>query len=169
MSFISLILEGLTGITESVPYPYEKAFRFVCKYREWELRHYRSTIAQMRERGLVTVSTLNGQKFITCTKKGQLELLINKAVRNRIKKWDHKWRLIIFDIPEKHREKRDQLRWILKKNDFIKFQASVFISPYPLNTDAINYLKQSGLIDFIRILQVSKIDDDTGLRKKFSL
>jgi phenylacetic acid degradation operon negative regulatory protein len=87
----------------------------------------------------------------------------------KTEKWDKNWRLIIFDIPETSREKRDELRWLLKKNHFIKLQSSVFISPYSLNREAIAYLKQTGLINYIRILKVSEIDDDKYLIKKFGL
>jgi len=48
-------------------------------------------------------------------------------------------------------------------------QASVFISPHPLNREALIYLRQSGLMEFIRILRVDEMDNDKRLRKKFGL
>ena len=86
-----------------------------------------------------------------------------------MKRWDGKWRLVIFDIPESSREKRDHLRYLLKQNKFCKLQASVFISPYPLNREALEYLQFSKLFDYIRILRVDEMDNDSDLRKKFKL
>jgi CRISPR-associated endonuclease Cas2 len=169
MSLIGLILEALTGSTEPIPHPFEMPYKFVGRFRKWEMRNYRSTLQQMKKRGLIKITKKNGQKFIQCTKNGQLELLIKKAAVLKTEKWDKNWRLIIFDIPETSREKRDELRWLLKKNHFIKLQSSVFISPYSLNREAIAYLKQTGLINYIRILKVSEIDDDKYLIKKFGL
>jgi phenylacetic acid degradation operon negative regulatory protein len=84
-------------------------------------------------------------------------------------KWDGKWRMVIFDIPEESRDKRDLLRLLLKRQGFIKLQASVFVNPYSLNSEALNYLKKSGLMKFIRIARVEKFDDDNEIRKKFGL
>jgi len=53
--------------------------------------------------------------------------------------WDRKWRIVFFDIPEKHRRARDALREKLKEIGFREFQQSVFIQPYPC-TDEINFL-----------------------------
>ena len=75
----------------------------------------------------------------------------------------------MFDIPEGSRDKRDKLRRLLQRSKFVKLQASVFISPFVLNREAISYLKRTGLIDYIRILRVDEIDDDKILRKHFSL
>ncbi len=50
------------------------------------------------------------------------------------KRWNKKWYLVIFDIPENMRRKRDILRENLKLLGFGQLQASVWISP-------INYLK----------------------------
>lgn len=46
------------------------------------------------------------------------------------KKKDGFWRVVIFDIPEKHKVKRELLRQKLKEFDFYMVQKSVFVSPY---------------------------------------
>ena len=33
--------------------------------------------------------------------------------------WDRKWRIVIFDIPERYRELRDRVRYVLKKAGFV--------------------------------------------------
>lgn len=112
----------------------------------------------------------DNERFIKLTRSGQLEALLVKArLAEKPKKWDGKWRMVIFDIPEDSHEKRDFLRYLLKKNNFKKLQASVFINPYPLNREAVSYLKETGLIHFIRIIKVEEMDDDTDLKKHFKL
>ena len=75
----------------------------------------------------------------------------------------------MFDIPEGSKEKRAILRSLLKRNDFCKLQASVYISPFSLNREAISYLNSSGLRDYIRILKVEEMDYDKDLLKRFGL
>lgn len=46
------------------------------------------------------------------------------------RKWDKKWRLIIFDIPETVRETRDALRSKLREWNCYRVQNSVFVYPF---------------------------------------
>ena len=131
---------------------------------------YRQTAYHLRRNGTLTISlTPAGQRFLQLTKKGEMELLMARAWLNKPAEWDGRWRIIFFDIPENAKAKRNQLRKLLRTNNFTKLQASVYISPYPLNRSAIEYLKTSGLIDFIRIGKLEELDDDSNLRKKYNL
>lgn len=124
----------------------------------------------LARKGLIKIVDKHNQRFVKLTNKGQLEALLAKArLKEKPQKWDGKWRLIIFDIPENSREKRNHFRWLLRHNGFYKLQASVFINPYPLNREAVAYLKETGLMDYIRILKVEEMDSDKGLRKHFGL
>ncbi len=124
----------------------------------------------LAKKGLIQYVDKNNERFMKLTKKGQLEALLAKArIPQKPQKWDGKWRLIIFDIPERSQTKRDLFRWLLKKNGFMLVQQSVYINPYPLNREAVEYLKKTGLMQFIRIMKVEEIDSDIDLRKRFKL
>ncbi len=133
-----------------------------------EYHHYKA-LEYMERRGLITAARKKDKKFYKLTKKGQLELLLAKAHVERSAKWDGKWRMVIFDIPEDGKKQRDRLRHLLKTHNFLKLQASVYISPHPLNREGLQYLKTSGLMTYIRMLRIDDMDDDSNLRKKFHL
>lgn len=130
---------------------------------------HKSSVYYLHRKGLIKIVDKNNERFLELTKKGQLEALLAKARLPTSQKWDGKWRVVMFDIPEESREKRALLRMLLKKNNFKMLQASVFINPYPLNREAVAYLKQTGLIGYIRILKVEEMDDDSHLKKVFKL
>jgi CRISPR-associated endonuclease Cas2 len=130
---------------------------------------YKTTLYRWHKRGWIKFVDKNAQRFIKLTKKGELEALLAKAILPPRKIWDNKWRLFSFDIPEECKEKRRVLRYLLKKNGYKMLQASVYISPYPLNREAIEFLKRSGLKQYIRIMKIEEMDDDSDLKKKFSL
>lgn len=130
---------------------------------------FRSIYYRLQKRGLLKFINYKQNKFITLTGKGQLEALLAKATIQKTLVWDGKWRLVMFDIPEEAKYQRQKLRELLRVNGFIKLQASVFISPWALNREAIGFLKESKLIDYIRILRVDDIDDDKDLKKRFGL
>jgi DNA-binding transcriptional regulator PaaX len=70
---------------------------------------------------------------LSTTGSARLYLLLQKAEsaqKTRRKKWDGKWRIVIFDIPEKYRTTRDSLRTQLSQIGFVKIQNSVWVYPY---------------------------------------
>src|SRR3989344_5841758 len=54
-------------------------------------------------------------------------------------KWDGKWRIVFFDIPEKKRKARNALREKLRDLVFYEMQKSVFVLPYECQ-DEINFV-----------------------------
>ena len=149
---------------ETSPYTSYKYLKGLSKKKIYD------DIYRLKKQGLLRVRTEHGKKFIELTKKGELEILLIKAREDmQVSDWDGKWRLAIFDIPEDARDRRDKLRHLLKQNGFVKWQASVFISPYALNRSAIDYLKQTSLMGFIHFARIDELDDDKELKKKFKL
>lgn len=144
---------------------------------DWKHNHgpgsynqYRQTAYGLRRRGWLKITkTSSGQKFLSITDKGQLELLMAKAWLPKIQTWDGKWRMIMFDIPRGADDKRNKLRRLLKNSNFYKLQASVYLTPYPLNREALIYLKNTGLIHYIRIGKLEELDDDSDIIKYFKL
>ena len=130
---------------------------------------YKNSVYNLSRRGAIEIIDKNGKRFLKLTRKGELEVLLAKAKMPKQEKWDGKWRMFIFDIPESAKVQRNQLRSLLKKNNFKKLQASVYVNPYPLNREAVIYLKQTGLMDYIRIIKVEEMDNDKDLKKKFGL
>ena len=79
---------------------------------------------------------------IKLTNRGRARALEYAFVKLKLptkKKWDRKWRLVLFDIPETKKKTRDALRRKLKNLGFMEFQKSVFIYPYPC-ADEINFV-----------------------------
>ncbi len=132
-------------------------------------RNFNSFYDYLIRRGYIYLVDKNNEKFVKLTKKGQLRTLLEKSKISKSEKWDGKWRVIIFDIPEESSALRDRFRKLLKTYGFVKLQDSVFIYPYALNREALAYLKETGLMSYIRILKVEEMDDDKDLKKLFGL
>ncbi len=128
-----------------------------------------SLYSYLLRKGYIQLVDKNAEQFVKITKKGELAILLARAKLSSAEPWDGKWRVIIFDIPEASRLERNRFRRLLKEFGFLKLQASVFVSPKALNRRALDYLKQSGLMKYIRILKVEEMDDDSDLRKLFGI
>ena len=132
---------------------------------------YNRAIKYLKDRAKIKIIKKNNQKFLKLTRTGKLQALLARIDQDFKKHpvWDGKWRLVIWDIPEKSRNDRNRLRQLVKDLDFLQLQKSVFITPYPLPASAVEYLKESKLIRYIRFLRVDKIEDDRYLKKRFAL
>lgn len=81
-----------------------------------------------------------GRVRIKITPRGlkRLSLFLDLEKFSR-KKWDKKWRLVVFDIEEKHKSQRDKIRSKLKSLGFGMLQESVWISPFPIEGELVEY------------------------------
>ena len=96
-----------------------------------------STIQRLRANGCIKVIHINGVSCYTLTDKGKLSLAkyeLKHASINKPKKWDKKWRMVVFDVREKRRTCRDAIRQALQRFGFQHLQDSVWIHPYPCET-----------------------------------
>lgn len=112
----------------------------------------------------------NDQIFIT--REGEralrhLELSDYKSAQPR--KWDGKWRVLIFDIPDRRKGLRDRVRRALGAFGFERLQASVWAYPYNCE-DVIAMLKVDLKIGYdLQYLIVDSIENDKRLREVFNL
>jgi len=104
----------------------------------------------LEHRGLIQKSG-GGYKF---TKKGAIwyKRLSFKYFQIKHKKWDKKWRVVIFDIPKEFNKKRDIFRGKLKELGFYMLQKSVFIFPYPCENELEDLCSMIGIEDYVDIL-----------------
>ena len=109
---------------------------------------------------------------IYLTEKGRIKI-IKSVIRekNDAKKWDGKWRAIIFDIPEINRKERRFLRTELKWMKFRELQKSIWICPHGIDKELTALLKL-WKIDFrgdVRLLVIDKITEDKDIKRYFKL
>lgn len=113
----------------------------------------------------------DGSFTYVLTDKGKLKTLTYNFQNMEIKQdqWDGKWRLVIFDIPEKIRKGRDALREKLKELGFYEIQRSVLVFPHPCQEEIEFLVEFFNLRKFVRFATIESIDNDLHLRKIFHL
>lgn len=114
----------------------------------------------------------DGTMTMTLTDKGKEKALVYNLDEMEIKKpecWDGKWRVVLFDIPEKMRKVRDAFRGHLNQLEFYEFQKSVFVHPFDCQ-DEIDYLIEFyGARRFIRFIVAESLDNELHLKTYFGL
>jgi len=126
----------------------------------------------VRQKYLSVKSYKDGKVTVTITKRGMVRALTYSLDTMQIhlsKRWDHKWRVVIFDIPETDKKIRDLFRLRLGQLGMYQLQESVFISPHPC-FDEIEFLRELYGVSFsVQYLLVEKLEDDGYLRKRFEI
>lgn len=124
--------------------------------------------ARMVEQGLLEYH----DKKLRLTPKGETvlrRLELSDYQISKPKRWDGRWRVLIFDIPEKRRKLRDQVRGTLIDIGFIRAQDSVWIYPYDCE-DLITLLKADFRIGKdLLYLVVEQMEYDAAYKKHFEL
>ncbi len=131
---------------------------------------YYSTLGNLKRNKYLKSIKIKNKTYYKLTNKG------NKAVANLIfkrqfknKKWNGKWYVLTFDVPEKKRYYRVNLRRNLVNIGFYQLQKSVWVFPY----DVIEYLYKilpgfrEG--DWFEYMEVNHISSQKKLIKLFNL
>ena len=130
------------------------------------------SFTRLKEKGLIEIIDINGKRVARVTKKGEekLDFLDRHNFKLKIpKKWDSRWRIVIFDIKESRSKTRFLLRKTLLQIGFVRLQNSVWLYPYDCE-DLISLLKADFKIgkDVLYMI-VEKLENDWHLRKTFNL
>ena len=132
----------------------------------------RRSLENLAARGFVVFVGSGNKAQAELTAKGELLLIKLSSGSARLKKpqkWDNRWRVVIFDIPERRKLTRDNLRLMLSSLGFLKLQSSVWVYPYECE-DLLNLIKtDSRLRGEVVYMVVEEIENDHIWRKKFGL
>ena len=125
-------------------------------------------VNQMEKKGLIRVQ--NGKASLTPSGEEELRLYETKQkVIERPKKWDKKWRLVIFDVWERRRQTRDAIRRYLRQLGFVCLQQSVWVYPFECREIIEVIRTHYKLRPAVLYILAESIENDKKLRQKFDL
>lgn len=114
----------------------------------------------------------NGVFVVELTEKGKRkvkEMQWDDVCPQQLQQWDGVWRIVIFDIPNKKKIGREAFRNKLKEWNFYQIQESVWVYPYPCETE-INLLGEVlGLSSYVNFIEAKRIMNDVEARAYFKL
>ena len=114
----------------------------------------------------------DGSITLTLSDRGRKRALTYKLDDVKIKpasKWDGKWRLIAFDVPENRKKTREALRFHFREMGLLHYQKSIFISPYPCDEEADFVIEFFNARPFVRKIIADTIDNELHFKQKFHL
>lgn len=136
-------------------------------------RRITQAVTRLEHAGLIQTSGHRGHRSAVLTEKGRAMIETIHAREYSIPEpafWDGKWRVVMFDIREKRRKTRSQLRSLLSGAGFLRLQDSVWIYPYPCD-EFIGLVRshlRSGTGEMLSFV-AEALESDKRLREHFRL
>ncbi len=90
-------------------------------------------------------------------------------LKKKKKQWKGKWFLVIFDVPEVQRNKRDYLRRYLNDIGFYPYQQSVYLFPYECEQEIMLIKKIVESAKYISYIIAEKIEFEDKAKRYFDL
>jgi DNA-binding transcriptional regulator PaaX len=168
-----LLVAGMVYVAAGSPYFTIRLLRGIKKWKKYPGKKLSSAFCRLKKQGCLKIEMKNRQIYISLTEKGRKKagwLQIDALKIRKPKKWDGKWRIVIFDISQLKKFQREAFRGKLKELGFYPLQKSVWVIPYDCR-DEIELLKDFfGLAEKeVRVILAEDIGKDDQLKKFFKL
>jgi DNA-binding transcriptional regulator PaaX len=169
-----LLLSGLAlGLSGSPRKSFQILKAIKKDWKEIETRALRQAIKTLYKSKLIDEKeNEDGTTTLILTDKGKEKALtfqIDEMEIKKPKRWDNKWRIVLFDIPENRKKIREALRYHLKNLEFFEFQKSVFVHPYPCQDEIDYIIELYNIRKFVRFIIADSLDNELHLKKHFNL
>jgi len=159
------ILEVLArfGGAASDAFSDQKAFYNEINSRGFDRSEISDRVRRFINSGHIEVVEEDGKRSIRLTRKGNIKRLEKNSDRSA----DGKWRFISFDIPEKRRNARLNLRRSLRRIGYKPLQKSLWVCPFNKADKVGLIISELGLNDFTAYFKIEKTDIEEHLKELF--
>lgn len=141
-------------------------------WKRFNIPYLKRTIQRLEKQKLLEIEIKDGMQIIKISDRGRVRILKFALDELEIKKpkiWDGQWILVSFDLPEKINKQRKILVEYLKAWGFYPLHKSVYLHAYPCFKE-IDFLRgYLGIIEYVRMFVVKKIENDREFRDFFGI
>lgn len=168
----TVMLGGVIVIAATIPNA-AQLLKYFPGYKRGAKFNYqaKSALGRLVAKGCVTFVEENDKRYARITEKGwhMLQMETERVTIAKKRKWDRRWRVVIFDIPERRKSVRASIRRFMNEYGFVRLQDSVWIYPYDCE-DLIALAKANFRVGTdVLYMIVERLEHDKHLREHFSL
>lgn len=174
-----LLIAGTFTVLVTAPYLLVGAIpvaHHIAEKRKYNERKLRNTYHYLRRQKYIQIKNKDGKITASLTKRGKRqarESALHKCFSNlslKKRRWDGKWRLLIYDVGVGERYRRELLRRCIKQAGFMQLQKSVWMYPYPCEEEIDVLRRHLNLSEpQCRLVTATSIGHAENFRKKFGL
>ncbi len=158
-------LTSLAGLSGS-PTKTNRALGGLYDYSEKQIKR---AMIHLRMQGYVKYSADDLKAPLVITKRG-LSRLDSQTIKDKLlgltkKRWDHLWRMVVFDIPETKRVNRNEFRKELLNIGFFPYQKSMYVTPYACEGLIWEIAKKYHITNYILV----SVTPNLGWRESYAI
>ena len=170
---LSLLAGGAIGMTLASPGGARRLIRAAGRElkRAEERRRFFWTVAYLRRKKYLDYrESKDGTVSLALTEDGRKRALryhMGTLALPRLERWDGKWRVIAFDIPERSKRGRDALRGKMKELGCVQLQKSMWVWPYECRAEIDFIAEVFNVGPYVHYLVAESITSEKFLKYKF--
>ncbi|OGZ76833.1 MAG: hypothetical protein A3G45_02460 [Candidatus Staskawiczbacteria bacterium RIFCSPLOWO2_12_FULL_37_15] len=180
-TLLILAVVGILAIAATSPFFLINIARWLIKHKKYSKNGggdideagLAKSLWGLNKNKIIIIKKQKDKFTVRLTEKGKKivkEILFDGMSIEKQKIWDKKWRIVIFDIPErKRRHMRDAMRHKLQTIGFYQLQKSVWVHPYPCEKEIQLLCEVFKINPFVNIITAEKIYNGDILLKHFKL
>lgn len=165
-------IAGFIAVSAAAPNIFKAIGQLFPSLTQSKRKKFNSAVSYAKGKGYIEfISEKDGEIKIQLTRKGKkkiLEYAFDDIEIKKPRKWNGKWYIIIFDIPEKYKMARNALREKLQELGFCQLQKSVWIYPYPCFEEILFIASCFEVDQYVDILVVEDFRNNSKIRKHFT-
>ena len=152
-----------------------KPFLQENEYEVWKrfnIPYLKRTLKRLEKQKLVIIKDKENCQIVEITNAGRRRILkytLDELAIGKPKFWDKKWRLVSYDIPKKLSGLRTIFKDYLDIWGFYPLHESVLLHAYPCEKQVEFLREYLGIGEYVRIFQVSKIENDAPFKDFFGV
>src|SRR3989338_4013191 len=127
-------ITGILAVAMVAPNTFQALPHIMGKQRYKLAFQTKTPLGRLVVKGHIRFVSKNGKKYAEITEAGRRALILEEARAARLastkRRWDGRYRMVVFDIPEKRRGVRERLRRLMHEFGFLQLQKSIWVSPY---------------------------------------
>ncbi|HUK88778.1 MAG TPA: PaaX family transcriptional regulator C-terminal domain-containing protein [Blastocatellia bacterium] len=130
----------------------------------------RAAVARVTQQGWIEAKTKSNKRYYALTERGRRRMAeaAERIYKFKREHWDGRWRILVYNIPEKKHELRSQIRQELKWLGWGSLSNSAWITPNNIVDRTIEHLKSYRIDKYVEIFDATHLafSEDQELLKK---
>lgn len=172
---IGVVLGGSVFFTPNFPIILGSILRIIEEIKGIKIpkKKIQRVLKQLEEKQLIQLERKGDEVFVMVKNKDDVSILkysLREILNLKKKKdWKGKWFMVVFDVPEPERKKRNYLRGFLREIGFYPYNQSVYVFPYECEKEIslIKKIVEGG--KYINYIIAEKLEHENQLKIHFHL
>ncbi len=165
-----LLVAGVIAVAVTMPNAVQ-LFKYLKPQNAKERTRVKKSVLRLEQSGFIMKKSGTKDVFVLTTE-GEKKALRYKLEAMKIarqEKWDGKWRVVMFDVPEDKKQARRTINLVLKKLGCVQYQKSVFVTPFPCLKE-IDFIGECfDVRKYLRIITACDMEGATKFKKVFNI